>query len=166
VAVNKFQLYSRLLFRLPFQAIFGFPFWRHFRRLRYPTNLVIRHFIAGCSAEDAIKLDAQLAQPFYQQWWLKGRINPIFYYALDPETLLESPEYQESLFRVEMRVDGKKLFTNIEFSRGRLYSVQLPRPILFFKDKEIILGVVTHGTLKQSYTRAIDRVEHDQNTKA
>lgn len=164
VAVSKFHLYSRMLVRLPFQVIFGFPFWNHFRKLRYPTNLVINHFIANCSAEDANRLKSQLAQPFYQQWWLKGRINPIFYYALNPETLLDGPDYQEGIFRVEMRVDDKKLWANIEFARGRLYSIQLPKPISFFKDKRIDLGDVAPGKQNQSYTRIIDRIEHGQDS--
>ena len=118
------------------------------------------HFINSRDQVTATKLNEQLAQPFVQHWWHKGRINPIFYYALDPDSLLDGAEFREGLFCVEMLVDGKKQRAKVTFYHGRIYSVQLPKPFDFYKDKSIILGKVTTKRANQSGERAVDRLEH------
>jgi hypothetical protein len=132
-------------------------------KLKYPTDVLISHLTNSLSTSDAEKIRSQLVQPFMQHWWHKGRINPIFYYALDPESLLDSEEYQEGLFRVEMLVDGKKQRANVTFIAGRLYSVELPKPLKFYDGKSLILGTVTRGKSGQSITRSIDRFEHGRD---
>ena len=162
MAVNKFALVLRRLISLPNDLLFITTCdgsWK----LRYPTDIIIRHFLARVDHAHAEKISAQLRQPFIQHWWHKGRINPIFHYILDPETLLEDAAYSEDLYRVEMLVDGKKQWANINFVTGRLYSVELPKPFKFYEGKAIALGDIKRGKPSQSITRAIDRLEHGRD---
>lgn len=55
-----------------------------------------------------------------------------------------------------MRVNGKKLRANVTFASGRLYAVELPKPIKLYRDKSVELGAVLHGSQRQSRTRAIE----------
>lgn len=132
-------------------------------KLKYPTNAIVEHFIATRCPPHATKLKEQLSQPFVQHWWNEGRINPIFHYLIDPDSLLEGEEYQDTLFRVAMVVDGRKQNANVVFGKGRIYSVELPKPIKFYKGKNIEFGAVTRDNMRQSMTRAIDRLEHGKD---
>jgi hypothetical protein len=162
VAVSELNLFIKRLASLPNDAL-GFLTREHGWQLRYPTNIIISHFLSAINEADADMIRAQLAQPWRQSWWLKGRINPIFHYLLEPATLLTDPFYEDGLFLIAMRVDGKKLNANVTFATGRLYSVELPKPFAFFKNKELVLGEVTRGNPRQSISRAIDRSEHGRN---
>jgi hypothetical protein len=82
---------------------------------------------------------------------------------LDPDSLLEGEEYRDSLFQVEMQVDGKKQRSHVTFFQGRLFSVELPKPLKFYKDKSIVFCDVKPGKTSQSITRAIDRLEHGRD---
>lgn len=162
MAVSKFLLTLRRALSLPNDLLFYLRSngdWK----LRHPTEVIIEHFLTKIDRADAAKISAQLSQPFMQHWWHKGRINPIFHYILDPETLLEDAAYAEDLYRVEMFVDGKKHWANINFVTGRLYSVELPKPFKFYEGKAIALGDIKRGKASQSITRAIDRLEHGRD---
>lgn len=163
MAVNKVKLVLMLVLRFPSEALLRIPFRDGFWGMRQPTRMIANHFIGSRNEVDSRKLNEQLLQPFFQSWWNQGRINPIFHYLLDPESLLEGEEYQDGLFRVEMRVEGKKQHANVVFVTGRLFSIELPKPIKFYKDKEIQLGAVKRGNNRQSVTRAIDRLEHGKD---
>lgn len=163
MAVNNLALLFTRVVKFP-NHLLGFVCSEGSWTLAYPTNIIVEHFTASRSSDDASKIRQQLSQPFFQSRWNKGRINPIFYDLLDPESLLNGEDYQgESLFRVEMRVESKKQFANVEFVNGRLFSVELPKPIEFYKGKEITFGAVTKGKTSQSFTPAIDRSEHGRD---
>lgn len=55
-------------------------------------------------------LEQQLAQPFYMQFWHKGRISPFFFsnFRLPREIRLPCPEFEDKLYKIEMYVDGRK----------------------------------------------------------
>lgn len=132
-------------------------------KLRYPTDVVIEHFLTKIDASNRAKIVAQLKQPLVQRWWHKGRINPIFHYVLDPETQLEDAAYKDDLYRIEMFVEGKKQWANITFVDGKLFCVELAKPFKFYESKSIIFGDVKRGKTSQSITRAIDRLEHGRD---
>jgi hypothetical protein len=162
VAVNSVKRAFIRILRFPNDCLFALTRdggWK----LRHPTDVIINHFIDSRNQSDAAKLRDQLSQPFVQRWWIKGRINPIFHYLLDPDSLLDGEEYQNSLFRIELVVDGKKQHANITFGGGRIYSVELPKPIKLYKGKDLQFGAVTRGNNRQSMTRAIDRLEHGKD---
>ena len=129
-------------------------------KLRFPTDQIIGHLLTALPAPQADLIRQQLAQPLVQHWWHKGRINPIFHYVLDPDSVLQDEAFQKGLYQVEMLVDGKKQNANVKFVAGRLYSVELPQPFKFYRGKTITFGEVKRGKSSQSYTRALDRLEH------
>lgn len=140
-------------------------FWRWLERdgswgFRFPTGEIARHVAHTLTESDRRMLLAQFTRPFFQSWWSKGRINPIFYYYLPEEDLLQGDIYHESLFHVEINVEGKRQRANVNFYGGRLYSVELPKPIKFYKGKSVELGKVTQGSIRHSIARAINRLEH------
>lgn len=159
VAVNRIELAIKRLIGLPNDLLFfltGDGDWK----LRFPTQEIIDFLLTSLPPADVDMIRRQLAQPFVQHWWHKGRVNPIFYYALDPETLLKGEAYQDGMFRVEMFVDGKKQRAHVTFVAGRLYSVELPKALKFYQGKTIAFGAVTRGRSNQSLTQTMDRLEH------
>jgi hypothetical protein len=162
MAINKMAVALKRLLSFPNDLLFYLTRdgdWK----LRFPTDIIIDHFVANLGAMDAEKIRSQLSQPLVQHWWHKGLINPIFHYQLDPDSLLEGQDYEDGLFRVEMFVDGKKQRANITFITGRLYSVELPKPIKFYEGKSLTFGTITSGKSNQSTTRIIDRLEHGKD---
>ena len=128
------------------------------------TKAIIEHFITTRNDNESALLKMQLSQPFFQAKWNGGRVNPIFYYLFDEKTSLKDEEYHnESLFQIEISVDGKKQRSNIMFVGGRLFSVELPKPLKFYEGKSITFGDVKRGRTSQSITRAIDRLEHGRD---
>lgn len=134
-------------------------------RLRWPTDQIVEHVLQALPEPDARKIREQLAQPFFQSWFNNGRINPIYYYNLDPSTLLEGDKFIEASFRTKMKVDGKELRANFTIHDGRFFSVELPKPFSFFNGKALDLEDVTRGRSSDSYTRAIDRQGHGRNAE-
>jgi hypothetical protein len=133
--------------------------------LRTPLGEIAYHVANFLPPTDGEKLRAQLSQFFFQSWYSGGRINPIFHYALDPKNLLYDELYKNALFHVEMMIDGKKQRANAIFYSGRLFSIELPKPIKFYKGKTVQLGTVTRGNPRSTMTRAIDRKEHGRNAE-
>ena len=162
VAVNKSILLAKRIFSLPndFLCILGGEGAWH---LCHPTEAVIEYFLGTRKPSEAAKIRDQLAQPFLQRTYNQGRISPIYHYMLDPDSLHEGEEYRDSLFQVEMQVDGKKQRSHVTFFQGRLFSVELPKPLKFYKGKSIVFGDVKPGKTSQSITRAINRLEHGRD---
>jgi hypothetical protein len=107
-------------------------------------------------------VEQQLSQPFYMQFWLGGRISPIFFkdFNLPKELRIPDPEFADRLYKVEMFVDGRKQHANVTFYNGRIHCLEFKKPLKFYEGKEIRFGGVTLGKPKQSFTVAIDRHEH------
>jgi hypothetical protein len=162
VAVNNIYISLKRILRFPHELLCFLErdgCWK----LCFPTDLIIGHFINSCGEVDAAAIRLQLSQPFFQRTYNNGLVNPIYHYALDPNSLLKDERYQDSLFRVEMVIDGKKQFANVEFVAGRLFSVELRKPIKFYKGKNLSFGEITIGKSSQTITRAIDRSEHGRD---
>lgn len=132
---------------------------------RVPLGEIAYHVASSLPLADGEKLRAQLSQFFFQSWYNGGRINPIFHYALDTKNLLDNEAYNDALFHVEMIVEGKKQRANAIFYSGRLFSIELPKPIKFYQGKPLQLGTVTRGNPRATMTRAIDRQEHGRNAE-
>lgn len=110
-------------------------------------------------------VEHQLAQPFFIQFWHKGRISPFFFqnFRLPQEIRLPCPEFDDRLYKIEMFVDGRKQHAQIVFVSGRIYSIEFKKPFKFYKNKWISFGVVTIGRAEQSQTVTLDKQEHGEN---
>jgi hypothetical protein len=117
--------------------------------------------------EDNVKIlvERQLTQPFYMQFWHKGRISPFFFYDfnLPAKLRISNPEFADRLYKVEMFVDGRKQQAHVTFYRGRIHCLEFKKPFKFYEGKDIRFGAVTVGKPKQSMATAIDRQEHGKD---
>ena len=163
MAVSKTKLLLKRALKFPGDLI-GYLCGEGDWRLSNTTKAIIEHFIASRNDYESALLKMQLAQPFFQAKWNGGRVNPIFYYLFDEKTSLQPEEYHnDSLFQIEISVDGKKQRSNIMFVDGRLFSVELPKPLKLYEGKSITFGEVKRGKTSQSITQAIDRLEHGRD---
>jgi hypothetical protein len=154
---------ANLIIHIPIKLLGDILRWLSFEgswSLAYPTDKIANHLALSLPEIDRSRLCRQLSQFFFQSRYNKGRINPIFHYALDPKDLLDRELYHDALFQIEMLVDGKKQRANATFYSGRLHSIELPKPIAFYSHKAVQLGSVTRGDPRSTMTRAIDRLEH------
>lgn len=134
-------------------------------KLRPLQQQLIDTFLPALDLDIRDLLEQQLAQPFFMQFWHKGRVSPFFFknFRLPREIRLPCPEFQDCLYKIEMFVDGQKQQAHIVFTSGRIYSIEFKKPFKFYEGKEIRFGVVTLGKEKHSLAVAIDRQEHGKD---
>lgn len=126
---------------------------------------VLDAFLSTLVPDIRALLEQQLAQPFFMQFWYKGRISPFFFdnFRLPREIRLPCPEFEDRRYKVEMFVDGRKQYAHINFTSGRIYSIEFKKPFKFYEGKEVRFGKVTVGKSNQSLAAAIDRQEHGKD---
>lgn len=78
--------------------------------------------------------------------------------------LIDDPAFGGRLFKVDFIVDGQKRKAQVGFYKGRIHGVEIKKPRSFFKDKSYRVGAVADGKPTDSFTRAIDRVDHGKET--
>lgn len=109
-----------------------------------------------------VLLEQQLEQPFFMQFLHGGRISSFYFkhFRLPREIRLPFPDFDDRLYKVEMLVDGRKQQAHVVFASGRIYMLELKKPLKFYKGKEVKFGATTLGKSRNSYTGALDRLEH------
>jgi hypothetical protein len=124
-------------------------------------------FLPSLEPDIRALLEQQLAQPFFMQFWHKGRVSPFFFknFRLPREIRIPYPEFEDRLYKVEMFVDGRKQQAHIVFVSGRIHRIEFKKPFKFYEGKDIRFGATSLGKPKQSLTVAIDREEHGKNGK-
>jgi hypothetical protein len=122
-------------------------------------------FLSALEPDMRLLLEQQLAQPFFMQFWHKGRISPFFFdnFRLPKEMRLPLPEFDDRLYKIEMFVDGRKQWAQVMFVSGRIYSISFKQPFKAYEGKDIRFGAVKFGNSKQSTAAAIDRQEHGKD---
>jgi hypothetical protein len=110
-------------------------------------------------------VEAQLKQNFFlERIGGGGRINVFRFYDFNKALKIPYPEFSDLLLNVEVMIEGKKHITHVTFYKGYLFSIEFKKPGKFYLGKEIKIGKVGLGKPKQSYTSAIDRLEHGKET--
>lgn len=102
----------------------------------------------------------QMASGFFLERMTDGRINVIRLHEKPKEAAIKDPAFENSLYKVRIDVDGKKLTTNVTFYQGFIFSIETKKPTKFFRGKNIIIHDVAKGKSKETYTAVIDRSEH------
>jgi hypothetical protein len=165
VAVNSGLLLLKRTLSFPNDVLFilgGSGSWR----LQFPVKEIVAHFVAGLPVHEADMIRQQLAQPHMHRWWLKGRLNGIYFYSLDSDTLLDDPAYKDCLFQIEMRVDGRRQRAEVAVFRGHISGVDLPKPASFYRGKTLEFGAVKRAQRQKSIAHALDRLEHGRGEDA
>lgn len=110
-------------------------------------------------------LEQQLAQPFFMQFWHKGRVSPFFFdnFRLPMELRLPLPDFEDRLYNVEMFIDGSRQLAQIVFVDGRIHRIEFKKAFKFYQDKDIRFGKVTVGKPGQSVAATIDRWAHGKD---
>lgn len=102
----------------------------------------------------------QLEQDFFVERIPAGRINVIRYYDFNDDSRISEPDYADKLFKVRISVDGKAQTAHVTFYKGRIFSVEFPKPRRSYTAKKVVIRDVVEGSPKESYTHVIDRAEH------
>jgi hypothetical protein len=107
---------------------------------------------------------AQLDRRYFFSWMTNGRINVFFFYDLSELPLIQDPAFDDSMFKVELFVEGRKHVAHVGFYKKRIHCVELKKPRAFFAGKRYLVGAVKEGKPKESFTNVIDRAEHGKET--
>ncbi len=91
------------------------------------------------------------------------RISSIYFYRLPEALLIPDPDFQDLLFKVRMKVDGRTQTNRVTFYRGRIFGVELRKPRKDYADAEIEVLDVTRGEPKNTLTSVIDRAAHGKS---
>lgn len=125
---------------------------------------LIEAVLATLPTEIAATVRQQLEHRYFFSWMSDGRINVFFFYNQRGLTLIPDPAYEDRLFKVELFVEGRKYVAHVSFFERRIHCVELKKPRSFFKGKAYRIGAVSDGKPTDSFTRAIDRVDHGKPT--
>lgn len=125
----------------------------------YESDLI--NAVIGCLAPRIQTLvRAQLEEEFFVERMPAGRINVIRFYATDKQLTIPDPEFDNLLFNVAIEVDGRRQIAHVTFHNGYVFSIELKKPAKFYAGKMMRIAEVKQGNAGQSYTKAIDRMEH------
>ena len=102
----------------------------------------------------------QLEQSFFVERIPDGRINVFRFYRMNDELVVPDAEFDDLLFRIHLMVNGRKQIAHVTFYKGQVFSVEMKKRGRFYKGADLKVEQVTLGNPKQTYTRAIDRLEH------
>lgn len=135
-------------------------------KLRPIQQQLLDAFLPSLEPELRDLVEQQLKQPFYMQFWNDGRISPFFFknFNLPRELRIPHPEFADRLYKVALFVDGRKQQAHVTFYKGRIHCLEFRKPFKFYEGKDIRFGEVTVGKPKQSYTGALDRLEHGKDS--
>jgi hypothetical protein len=135
--------------------------WRLSAHERVVAEAAIRSF-----PEDIQRLQsAQLQQRYFVERIPKGRINVLRYYSPDEALRIEDPRFSDMLVVVRVAVDGREQNAHITFSEGYLFSIEFRKEAAFYAGRSLEIRDVKIGNRAQSYTRAIDRLEHGSDSE-
>jgi hypothetical protein len=105
-------------------------------------------------------LRSQLNQKYFVERVPAGRINVFRFYQDQSERQIEDPAFSDMLLNVRITVDGREQTAHVTFRKGCIFSLEFKKPGDFYDGKSLTVLDVKPGTPSQTYTRAIDRMEH------
>lgn len=132
-------------------------------RLREHEKAVLNAAIDILSERHRQLVEQQLKEKFFIERIPDGRINVLRFYRPKPELKVEGVEFDDLLFRVHIIVNGRKQISHVVFYRGYLFSIEMKNPGKFYEGNSLAVEKVLKGKSSQSYTEAIDRLEHGKN---
>jgi hypothetical protein len=133
--------------------------WTLSEHERLIVNAAIRHF-----PEDVQRLlEAQLHQRYFVERMSQGRFNVLRLYDDNSELRIQDPRFGDMLVVVRLSVDGNERDAHVVFLRGHLFSVEFRDKSSFYANRSVEVRDVKVGSPKQTYTRAIDRLEHGKD---
>lgn len=132
-------------------------------RLREHEKVVLNAAINILSESHRQLVEQQLKEKFFIERIPDGRINVFRFYWSKPYLKIEDVEFDDLLLQVHITVNGRKQIAHVVFYRGYLFSIEMKNPGNFYKGTGLAIEKVLKGKSSQSYTEAIDRLEHGKN---
>lgn len=132
-------------------------------RLREHEKIILNAVISKLSENHRKLVEQQLKEKFFIERIPDGRINVFRFYRPKPDLKIEDAEFDDLLFKVHIIINGKKQISHVVFYRGYLFSIEMKKPGKFYKGEDLAIEKVLKGKSSQSYTEAIDRLEHGKN---
>ena len=91
------------------------------------------------------------------------RISSIYFYRLPDALLIPDAEFQDLLYKVKMKVDGRAQTNRVTFYKGHIFGVELRKPRKEYRNAEIEILDVVKGEPKNTLTAVIDRAAHGKS---
>ncbi|MGR3503201.1 hypothetical protein [Pseudaestuariivita sp.] len=88
------------------------------------------------------------------------RINVLSPFDLNDVEKIDSSEFDDALYNVRFRMDGKRQTAHVTFYERRLFSVETKLPGKSYIGKTISVEKVERGMARDTMTKEIDRSEH------
>lgn len=89
-----------------------------------------------------------------------NRISSIYFYRLPDALLIPDAEFQDLLYKVKMKVDGRTQTNRVTFYKGHIFGVELRKSRKDYRNAEIEILEVEKGEPKNTLTSVIDRAAH------
>ena len=91
------------------------------------------------------------------------RISSIYFYRLPDALLIPDAEFQDLLYKVKMKVDGRAQTNRVTFYKGHIFGVELRKPRKDYRNAKIEILDVVKGEPKNTLTAVIDRAAHGKS---
>lgn len=134
-------------------------------KLRPHESKVLESAIAYLTDDAKTLVAEQLRHKYFIERTNK-RINIFRYYAPKDVPRILDPEFLDLLLRVQIVIDGRKEFAHVTFHDGYLFSIEFKKPGRSYAANELAIANVVRGKPSQTYTRAIDRLEHGRDSES
>jgi hypothetical protein len=131
-------------------------------RLRPHEQLVVDAAIEDLPADIRKTVRAQLEQAFFVER-TSDRIYVLRFYETRDELRIADPAFERRLVKIQLEFDGRTQNAHVTFHRGYLFSIEFEKPAKFYRRKKITVCGVRPGEPGESYTKAIDRLEHGRS---
>lgn len=147
IARSNSDFWSKLLFGIPLRS-----FLSHEKK-------IINAVIESVSLEVREKLEKQLSGRFFIDR-SNPRMNVISIGQFPDSLKINDFNFEDCLFKVKLKENGKTSFANVTFYLGYLFSVETKTPRKELIDQEINVISVAAGKPKDILSDVIDRIEH------
>lgn len=108
------------------------------------------------------QVSAQLEQPFFVERSSK-QVSVLRFYKPDSRLAIADAAFNDRLVKVRIEIDGRKQEAHVTFYKGYIFSVEFKKPRKFYVGKQITICDMSQGKPDESYTRALDRLEHGRS---
>ncbi len=88
------------------------------------------------------------------------RIHTLHFDRREDHLTITDAGFDDALFKVSMRVNGKRQTGRVTFYEGYIFSVETPKPEKLYRDADIEILKIERASPKASLTYVVDRLEH------
>ncbi|MEQ1932231.1 MAG: hypothetical protein ABL957_17105 [Parvularculaceae bacterium] len=129
-----------------------------------PHEAILLNAVLDRLATDAkTRVQEQMAHGYFVERMSDGRINVIRLHKKPGDLAIQDSSFADALYNVRLSVEARRENAHVTFLKGFIFSIETKHGKHFYVGKTISVLDASVGDPHQSFTRAIDRLEHGKD---